>query len=62
MDILELIEQREGIVEKKKNIDKRISNKIIEVEDVYPRCSSKNMILKNSNNKSNSSKVYVKRR
>lgn len=61
MDILEIIEQREGIIEKKKKVEKRVSNKNIEVEDVYPINTYKHKSL-NTNNKSNSSKVYVKRR
>ena len=62
MDILELIEQREGIMEKKKEVEKRVSNKNIEVEDVYPINTCKHKILNTNSSKSNSFKVYVKRR
>ncbi len=67
MDILELIEQREGIREKKKNNQNKTTNKKIETEDVFYkssllRFSSSDESFERSNLKKVSSKVLVKRR
>ena len=67
MDILELIEQREGIREKKENNQKKTTNKKMETEDVFYkssllRFSSSDESFERSNLKKVSSKVLVKRR
>ncbi len=66
MDILELIEEKEGIREKKDGNQKKV-NKTNEVEDVFYRSSlfrfrSSDDSFERSNLNNNSSKVFVKRR